>query len=252
MELAEVAAAYPEIDGVLFQKDDYAAAYAMLRRLRDLFGKPRISEEDSIRLESIRQAGLVQEIAADGASAEEFLRKNEALIEFDFRLPAEDPRILELVNKTNQFNLNGMRYSEAGWQAPLAAPGAVLASVVYRDKFGPLGKIAVIRGHRVGSSLRLDTWVMSCRAFSRRIEHQCLKFLLNRLDLKEIFFQFTPTPKNGPLQDFFAAFLGTRPSAPFTLGRAQFDAACPPLYHRVKESQAAEPALNPWTTSQSA
>ena len=47
MELAEVAAAHPGIETALFPKDDYAQAHAMLLRLRDLFGKPRISGEDA-------------------------------------------------------------------------------------------------------------------------------------------------------------------------------------------------------------
>ena len=42
--------------------------------------------------------------------------------------------------------------------------------VSYRDKFGPLGKIAVLQGVKNGDAARIETWVMSCRAFARRIE----------------------------------------------------------------------------------
>jgi FkbH-like protein len=113
MELAEAAAAHPGLECVLFPKTDYAAGYAMLRYLRDLFGKPRISEEDAIRLESIRQSAAFQQ--AGGTASEAFLQGAEAVITFDFSA-AGDPRALELVNKTNQFNLNGVRYTEAEWQ----------------------------------------------------------------------------------------------------------------------------------------
>ena len=235
MELAEVAAAHPGMECLWFPKDDPAAADALLRRLRDLFGKPRISEEDSIRVDSIRQSAAVRDIGGNGAAAEAFLSQADALVSFDFENPGGDPRVLELVNKTNQFNLNGIRYADADWRARLSGPDAILAAVSYRDKFGPLGKIAVIQGAQKNASLHIGAWVMSCRAFSRRIEHQCLKMLFDRYNAREIVFDFAPTPRNGPLQDFFASLLGARPAARFVLSRSQFEAACPPLYHRTTE-----------------
>lgn len=254
MELAEVAAAHPGIQCVLFPKEDHAAGYAMLRRLRDLFGKPRIAEEDAIRLESIRQADAFREIGDDEAAATAFLQQADAAISIDSRPTPEDPRVLELVNKTNQFNLNGMRYTGADWCDRLSRPGAFLAVVAYRDRFGPLGKIAVMQGCESGAALRIETWVMSCRAFSRRIEHRCLKWLFDRYPGREIVFEFAPTPKNGPLQDFFATFLTNRPCVPFTLTRERFDSACPPLFQDVVESPAgeSETSADQWTISQPA
>jgi FkbH-like protein len=234
MELAEVAAAHPGIECLSFPKTDYAAGYAMLRRLRDLFGKPRISQEDAIRLESIRQSVPFQQ-ADGGPASETFLQQADASITFDFSHD-DDPRALELVNKTNQFNLNGIRYTEADWKNRLSRPGALRVVVSYRDKFGPLGKIAVLEGRQEGETLFIDTWVMSCRAFSRRIEHRCLQAMFERYAAREIFFAFQPTPKNGPLQDFLAAIAGRPPAAPFTLERSQFEEKRPPLYHRAVES----------------
>jgi FkbH-like protein len=247
MELAEVAAAHPGIECLLFPKADYAAAYELLRRLRDLFGKPRISPEDALRLESIRQAAPFER-ASGAAISETFLQEAEAVISFDFP-PGGDPRALELINKTNQFNLNGIRHTEAGWRARLSRPEAFLAVVSYRDKFGPLGKIAVIEGRRSGETIFVDSWVMSCRAFSRRIEHQCLQTLFERGSAREMVFAFQPTAKNGPLRDFFAALSGRTPDAPFALERSQFEERRPPLYHRVLEVSTSS---TPWTQSQPA
>jgi FkbH-like protein len=247
MELAEVAAAHPGIETILFPKNDHSQAYAMLRRLRDLFGKQRISGEDALRLESIRKGAVFQE-AASGKAAEIFLQQAEAVLTVDFSL-STDPRALELVNKTNQFNLNGIRRTQADWNGLLASPGALLAVVAYEDRFGPLGKIGVIQGRQEGQCLHIDTWVMSCRAFSRRIEHQCLKMLFERYGAREIAFAFSPTPRNGPLRDFFASVIGYSPAAPFLLARADFEAACPPLYHQIIETSANS---KPWTNLQSA
>jgi len=220
MELEEVRAAHPGIECILFPKSDYPAAFAMLQKLRDLFGKPSLSEEDAFRLESIRNSQQFQE----PVSGEQFLSSAEATITFEWNPPAEDTRILELVNKTNQFNLNGRRFTPAEWHQLTTAPGAFALAVSYQDKFGPLGKIAVVAGQETGSALNIEAWVMSCRAFSRRIEHQVLKQLFEKAD--RIQFAYQETPKNGPTKDFL--------KGESVLTRADFEAKCPPLYHRIE------------------
>jgi FkbH-like protein len=232
MELEEVRAAFPEMECILFPKSDYAAGLTMLRRLRDLFGKPVLAEEDAYRLESIKQNRLVADSARNGDLAEHFLATAEASITLEFNPPTTDRRVVELVNKTNQFNLNGIRYTEAEWRQSLQTPGCFVAVVSYQDKFGPLGKIAVLRGERGAGRVRLDTWAMSCRAFSRRIEYQCLSQLFQRLEAQEITFDFISTPKNGPMRHFLTALVG-EPVAPLT--RDVFAAKCPKLYHKVTE-----------------
>jgi len=249
MELAEVAAAHPRIECLSFPTNDAAAGYALLRRLRDLFGKPRVAEEDAIRLESIRQGAGFQNAAPDGSSAEEFLRQTEAIITLDCDSKSGDPRTVELVNKTNQFNLNGRRHTEAEWRRRLRRPGAVLMAVGYRDKFGPLGKIAVVEGRQQDDTLYIETWVMSCRAFARRIEHQCLKALFDRSGAGKMVFDFASTPKNGPLRDFLASVTGTPPEGPVELTRGQFEDVCPALYHRIEETQSRNES---WIESQPA
>ena len=239
MELAEVAAAHPGIECVLFPKDDYAAGLAMLRRLRDACGKERVSSDDALRLESIRQGAAFRVQAAAAATPESFLAQAEAVLTFDFGCAAE-PRALELVNKTNQFNLNGRRYTEADWRNLTSQPDAVVVSVSYEDRFGPLGTIAVVAGVVHGKQLAIETWVMSCRAFARRIEQQTLKMLFESTGAEEVDFDFVPTAKNSPLQEFFAAVTGEQPTAEFRMRRAQFDESCPALYHAVRELRRAE------------
>jgi FkbH-like protein len=233
MELEEVRAAHPGIECIQFPKSDYAAGLTFLERLRDLFGKATLSQEDSYRLESIRQAQNLAISNGNADSVERFLAQAEAEITFEFNPPASDKRVVELVNKTNQFNLNGIRYSEPEWHASLKRPGSFVLSVSYRDKFGPLGKIAVLKGVKEEGVVHLDTWVMSCRAFSRRIEYQCLTYLFSHFEVDEIAFDFQATPKNKPMEDFLAGLLGCAPSCRYRLTRATFEAKCPKLYHKI-------------------
>lgn len=239
MELAEVAAAHPGIECVLFPRNDYAAGLAMLHHLRDRCGKERISKDDALRLESIRQNAAFREQAAGGSAPDSFLREINAVVTFDFGA-ANEPRVFELVNKTNQFNLNGRRYTEADWRKLVALPGAVLAAVSYEDKFGPLGTIAALAGRVDHGCLNVEAWVMSCRAFARRIEYQALKMLFQGTGVREMQFSFAPTAKNGPTREFFAGLLGEEPQSDFRLTLSQFEEKCPALYHEVREMRRAE------------
>ena len=235
MELAEVAAAHPGIECIQFPGNDYTAGYRMLRRLRDLFGKQKLSAEDHIRMKSIRQSAKFQEAASE-SSPESFLEEAKAIVYFDFE-GTKDPRALELVNKTNQFNLNGVRYTESDWASELSRSNAELIVTSYEDRFGLLGKIAVILGHLEGSTLNVRTWVMSCRAFARRIEYVCLRTCFERYGVRQITFDFVETEKNGPLREFLTDLTGRAPSALVTLTQERFEQICPVLYHTVEETR---------------
>jgi FkbH-like protein len=236
MEAAEVRAAFPAMECLVFKKDDYQSVWDLLANLRASFGKTAISTEDAIRLESLRSAApLLDALGQDGNASDEFLKRADAFVSFDFTKRPKDGRAFELVNKTNQFNLNGKRFSESEWTKFLADPASFLVTVTYQDKYGPLGKIAVLLGKVHEKKLQVAAWVMSCRAFSRRIEHHSLKRLFEKFDVDEAVFDFQPTERNGPTQDFFLELVGDPPQPGLRISRASFQEKAPPLFHRVEE-----------------
>jgi len=209
LELAEVKASHPEMECLQFPTKNSVAIYDLALRLRDLFGKSAILEEDSIRAQSIRRSHAVaNDYKAARRTAANFLEHVEAEMSFDFTKVPLDPRALELVNKTNQFNLNGKRFKEASWQDYFRSPESFLLLASYTDKYGPLGKIAVIAGRQNGRKLYIDTWVMSCRAFSRRIEYMCLEELFAKLGVDDIELDYVRTERNSPLREFLAEVSG--------------------------------------------
>ena len=220
---------------LLFPRSDYPAGIQLLERLRDLFGKPTLSEEDSFRAASLRQNQLLPSATSNGTakSAEAFLSEAEAIVTLQFHPSAADKRVLELVNKTNQFNLNGVRWTEDQWLDMAGQPNSFVLVIAYQDKYGPLGKISVVAGNVDRGSIHVHTWVLSCRAFSRRIEHQCLASLFHHFQAYECMFAFQPTPKNEPVRALFRSILGQEPAENISLTRAQFEAKCPTLSHRV-------------------
>jgi FkbH-like protein len=219
LELAEVKASHPEIECIEFPTKSSVAIYELVFHLRDLFGKSSISQEDAIRVETIKRSHAGPEVYQAGrVEPTRFLEQIEAEVSFNFCKSPLDPRALELVNKTNQFNLNGKRYTEASWYNYFLDPKSFLMLVSYKDKFGPLGKIAVIAGRR-DRKLNVDMWVMSCRAFSRRIEHRCLEELFAKFDIDEIEFDYLPTERNSPLSQFLTEILGSAPFPNCTISR---------------------------------
>ena len=233
MELEEVRALHPGIECLLFPKNDYPASFALLQRLRDLFAKPTLSAEDGFRLESIRAGQELAKTNGDAGSAEHFLASLAAAITLEYDPPSHDKRVLELVNKTNQFNLNGVRYTDAEWEEAKSAPGAFVLAISYADKFGPLGKIGVIAGVRQDNGVSVNTWVMSCRAFSRRIEHACLSELFRHFETYRILLNFKSTAKNGPTRDFLAQFSENPDDGWVTIQHSVFETKCPKLYHQI-------------------
>jgi FkbH-like protein len=235
MEAAEVKAAFPTMECLVFKKDDYQAVWDLLANLRASFGKNTVSEEDAIRLESLRSAApLLDALGQDGNASDEFLKRADAFVSFDFTKRPKDGRAFELVNKTNQFNLNGKRFSESEWNKFLADPASFLVTVTYQDKYGPLGKIAVLLGTVNEKKLHVAAWVMSCRAFSRRIEHHSLKHIFEKFDADEAVFDFQPTERNTPTQDFFLELAGEPPQLGLKISRKAFLEKAPPLFHRVE------------------
>jgi FkbH-like protein len=234
MEIDEVRTAFPAMKCLQFSKKHPAKTIELLEDLRDLFGKPAIHREDALRQASIRANADLQAAVA-GSPGGEFLRGLQGRLTFDCRKDPSNKRLLELINKTNQFNLNGVRLSEGEWLKHLEDQSAMVAAVSYEDKFGPLGTIGVLSGRQVNDELELTSWVLSCRAFSRKIEDHMLEHLFNQHKIAVVRLAFLPTVRNQPLRNYLASLglnvdAGVAPS----LSREQFHNRIEDLPHQVR------------------
>jgi FkbH-like protein len=205
--------------------------WAFLVALRAAFGKAEVSPEDTLRLDSIRSAQALRSAHETAGGEGEFLAQIGGTVEFGTG-PVHAARALELINKTNQFNLNGRRLTEAD-VARSTERGAELVTVSYADRYGPLGVIAAVLVSARDPGLHVDTWAMSCRAFARRIEHHTLSHLFNRYAAPEVALAFQPTARNTAVGDFLASLMGHAPGGPLRLSRTRFEEHAPPLVHRV-------------------
>lgn len=233
-ELAEVKAAHPRMECLPFHPQNEPAVYALLRTLRDLFGKRSVTMEDRLRLNSIRQSAvLVESGGAAAGTHEAILAGAGAVVSVSLDKAGAGGRPFELVNKTNQFNLNGRRYTLAEWKELLADADRFLMLVEYEDRFARLGQVAVISGRPLGKRLEIDTWVMSCRAFARRIEHLCMSIMFDRFGVREIALDLAMTPRNAPLREFLAEFSEVTGGRGCVISEHRFRRKCPALHQRV-------------------
>lgn len=236
MEVAEVQAAFPEMECIVFPKDNYHEFWKLLHHLRNSLAKSSISEEDSLRLQSIRSSSsFSQSDEGPHRSSDDFLFEAAGILTFSVDKTVDSTRAFELVNKTNQFNLNGKRHNEAAWSRLIEDSRTTMVTVSYEDKFGKLGKIAVLIGRTEGKRFIVQSWVMSCRAFSRRIEFHCVQYLFETFAIDDIVFEVQETGRNGPLLEFLHYYieepLGSYPE----LSRSWFLNKTPKMPHKISE-----------------
>jgi FkbH-like protein len=229
-ELAEVQVAFPNIQTRQFPTGDEASIVRLAEELRRRFGKHQATAEDDLRTASLKANEHFE--AAASLNPDDFLAAAEAQLTFTVDQP--DVRSYELINKTNQFNLNGIRIDESTWRSWASDPGRFLIAVDYVDKFGPLGKIAVVAGKCPSDGPpTIDTWVMSCRSFSRRIEFQTLQFLLAHLETTELLLHYKATERNGPMREFLTSLLDAPPQDTTVVRQADFERRRPNVFGEV-------------------
>jgi FkbH-like protein len=116
-------------------------------------------------------------------------------------------RTVQLINKTNQFNLTTRRYTDEDVQALMENPQAFGLQLRLLDRFGDNGIIAIVIGRmQTNADLLIDTWLMSCRVLGRQVEPTTLNLIAAeglRLGAKRLIGEYIPTKKNGMVKDHY-------------------------------------------------
>ncbi|HEX7235642.1 MAG TPA: HAD-IIIC family phosphatase [Gammaproteobacteria bacterium] len=232
-ELEQVRSRHPSLVCLRFPSE-HAAVLELCRELRDRCGRAAATAEDRLRRDGLAASARAEaERVASGTSMEDFLAGLRARTTVAFGRAEHATRALELVNKTNQFNINGQRIDEIAWQRRLERPGTVLVTVDYEDRSGPLGVIGAMVAAPRDEAVEVSSWVLSCRAFSRRVEHRMLRVLFDRFGARTVAVVYTPTARNGRVREFLGEFAEVGDDETVRVPRERFDAACPPLYDEV-------------------
>ena len=119
---------------------------------------------------------------------------------------ADIARVAQLEVKTNQFNVTTRRYSEANIREFLGRNDAVVLAFKLADKFGDHGLTSTLIAVKEGDTLRIDSWLMSCRIFSRSAEQYILRGLADiarGMGASRLMGEYQATPKNDVVADVY-------------------------------------------------
>lgn len=118
------------------------------------------------------------------------------------------PRVAQLSQRSNQFNLRTVRYTDADIEALANDPNVIDLSFTLEDKFGDNGLIAVvIMKPQDKETLFVDTWFMSCRVLKRGMENFTLNTMVEKAKnagYRRIIGEYLPTPKNKMVEEHYA------------------------------------------------
>lgn len=168
------------------------------------FPAQRLTAEDRERGRSYRARTLQAELAASATDHDAFLASLEPVASFEPLSPATSDRVVQLIAKTNQFKLNPSRFS----LDELQRHGRHVLILSFADRMQDYGIVAVCVFERGEGAMTILNWVMSCRVFSRRLEHAMLAALAGQaesLGVSRIDARFEPSPRNDVARDFLLA-----------------------------------------------
>lgn len=116
------------------------------------------------------------------------------------------PRVAQLTQKTNQFNMTTRRYREENIKKFLKHSDYLVVSAQVEDKFGDNGITGTVIIEKSPKQWRIDTFLLSCRIIGREIERVLLAYIIEQAKqekVEKLVGEFISTPKNTPAKDFY-------------------------------------------------
>jgi FkbH-like protein len=147
---------------------------------------------------------------------DDFLRGLEMSVISGPFLAVDLPRIVQLINKTNQFNPTTRRHSAEDVSRFLATDGCLTLQFRLSDRFGDNGLVSamiLLPDSTATDTLEIDTWVMSCRVFGRHLEDEAMNLAVEAaraLGVQALRADYIPTAKNAVVAELYPT-LGFEP-----------------------------------------
>jgi FkbH-like protein len=187
--------------------------------------EPRsITADDASRTKQYQVERRRKDLLASAVDMDAYLESLEIEGMFSPFTPVDAPRLAQLINKSNQFNLTTRRRTEAEVAALIGAADHECFSMRLKDRFGDHGLISIVIGAVDGDTLVVDTWLMSCRVLKRQVEDEVLNELARRAlarGLKRLRGVYIPTAKNDMVKEHYPR-LGFSKAGGSADGRAEY------------------------------
>ncbi len=170
------------------------------------FEVTELSSDDVKRNEMYRQNAARAAEQTQFADYGDYLRSlNMKAVIRDFE-PIYIPRIAQLTNKSNQFNLTTLRISESEMENISKDDRYIRLYGKLSDKYGDNGVITVVIGQKENDKLHIKLWLMSCRVLKRDMELAMLDSLVDTAKaqgIKKLYGYYYKTAKNAMVKEFY-------------------------------------------------
>ena len=180
-----------------------------IRRVsRRYFPEMRLTDEDRRKTAQYQEEYKRREFSA-GLSVDEYLKGLGLWADVHQMVDSEIPRIAQLSQKTNQFNVLTNRYTMDQVKSFLADSSRLLVAVRAGDRFGDQGLVAFVQTILEGNTATIVDWVMSCRTMNRRLEFAIeseLEEMLVKRGVCRVLATWRRTLKNTPVENLFDSF----------------------------------------------
>lgn len=216
------------MDSMVFL-DDNPFERNLVRSMIPEITVPELPEDPAMYLQYLRSLGLFETAsysAADANRTQQYREQAERTVfeasfqSYDAYLEGLDmkavaapfdafhyPRIAQLTQRSNQFNLRTVRYTEAEIEEISQDNSHICLYFMLKDKFGDHGLISVvILDKQPESTLFVSEWLMSCRVLKRGME----EFIVNKIiqtaaeqGFQKVVGEYIPTPKNAMVRDLY-------------------------------------------------
>ncbi len=194
----------PEVEVVTLPSDPSGYVRALDDSL--FFETSSFTAEDGKKTEQYRARARIAELESTSTSLDEFyesLQMKAVIAPFD---EMHLPRIVQLMGKTNQFNLTTRRHGMGRVRKFMADENCVPLYLKLRDRFTDHGLVGVVIAAMDGSTLDIDTWFMSCRVIGRTAEQAMFARICEdatKLGCEAIRGTYIPSAKNAMVKDHY-------------------------------------------------
>lgn len=174
----------------------------------NLFETASYSSEDTLRTEQYQKESERNAVQASFVNESDFLKSLHMFSKVQPFNSFSIPRIAQLSQRSNQFNLRTIRYNEVDIKIITSSQTHFTFSFTLEDKFGDSGLIcAVILEERSSKDLFIDTWFMSCRVLKRSMEYFVINYIVNfalNNGYHVLIGEYIPTEKNVLVKDLYS------------------------------------------------
>lgn len=183
------------------------ALYTSFARAQNLFDTASFSDEDRVRTERYIAEQKRSSMSLEMESYDDYLKALEmkaVVAPFD---EFHTPRIAQLTQRSNQFNVRTIRYTDEEIAEIAASDQYITRYFKLSDRFGDHGLISVVILEKAEDHLFVNEWLMSCRVLKRGMEQFIADSIIDaarKEGFKRVVGEYIPTAKNGMVKNLFS------------------------------------------------